>query len=223
MFLYPSILLSKLFIPVCAAGSGCQFIMMITAVKCACIQMSLICVCVPVRGLWILPSLRAPLQARVCLRRHLHVFQLFNLKSIVLLVFLVLLAWWEHEESWDLFKSFSFSRILLSLSFLPLILLFCLFISFYSLSHCLIIMFSASFSLFSFLSFLSLSTFSVSLLRTCYLILPGNTIITQNRERVFTSEMNWIPWQEVRLCMEVSVYVCMHYKYCFSGEFQFSL
>ena len=49
LFLYlchPSILLSKLFIPACTAGSECQFIKMITAVKCACIQMSLLSVCI---------------------------------------------------------------------------------------------------------------------------------------------------------------------------------
>lgn len=108
------------------------------------------CVC-PGQGLWILPSLRAPLLARVCLWRHLHVFQLFNLKSIVLL------------ESWDLFNVFVFpglsravfvSLILLSVFFfLPQILLFSLF--------CLI-MFSAFSPFSSFSPFVLTYIFCVS-------------------------------------------------------------
>lgn len=45
IYIHPSILLSKVFIYVCPAGSGCQFIMLISAVKCVCSQMSLLSVC----------------------------------------------------------------------------------------------------------------------------------------------------------------------------------
>lgn len=115
-----------------------------------CIQMSLCVFVCPGRRLWILPSLKAPLHVRVCLRRHLHVLQLSNLKSMVLL-----------------------QRDLLNISVLVTLVQY---LSVLSCCQCLFFFFSFPLTWFCYvLSFplcllLSLSTFSVSLLRTCYLI-----------------------------------------------------
>lgn len=165
-----------------------------------CRSRCLLCVCV------FLPCLSAPLQAWVCLQRHLHVFQLLNLKSFVLLLAS------QHRRklgTCSTSSSFPIRSPAPFASYLALLVLFTFVIAWrrFAPSHTV----SSLFWLFSLLTpFISLLFVLIHIFCISAEDMLFNLVWKRHynhQQRGDSLVMNWMPWHKVKCCMQVSVYV----------------